>query len=184
MEFEREICRRKTIATCEHRKLNFWSAGQCSCCVLVSILFSFCCSSQVIYKLFPKYWYIFNWSFQLAWKLFFRNAKIFGGFKWPTHIWALEQSFRNVKPVHASATVAGFQGFHISKTSKNFFCYIRPTRVGFASAALIFDISKTSKNLYSTSDIQGWVLQLLLWACKLHQVHFIQLHHYHLRMHK
>ena len=29
-----------------------------------------------------------------------------------THIWALEQSFRNVKPVHGSATASDFQGFH------------------------------------------------------------------------
>ena len=37
------------------------------------------------------------------------------------HIWALEQSFRNVKPVHGSATASDFQGFHHISLRKKVF---------------------------------------------------------------
>ena len=38
-----------------------------------------------------------------------------------THIWALEQSFRNVKPIHGSAAASDFQGFHHISLRKKIF---------------------------------------------------------------
>ena len=102
---------------------------------------------RTVWKTLPEMLIYFQLKLAVGLEAVFqRNVKIFGtgGFKWPTHIWALEQSFRNVKPVHGSPTAPAFQGsFHILKT-KNFIFYLRH-KGGFLDALASLDFTLVSQ---------------------------------------